>query len=83
MDDTFIPLLPLPANAAEPAASPRLKVLPGQPSPQPFQPMASALPARSCGPEKPAVTLERDGDHVTRVRIQCPCGQVLELECVY
>jgi hypothetical protein len=31
----------------------------------------------------PAVTLEREGDRVTHIRIHCTCGQVVELECAY
>jgi hypothetical protein len=33
--------------------------------------------------EQPVVTLEKDGDRVTHVRIQCTCGQVIELDCAY
>ena len=32
---------------------------------------------------KPQVTLRREGDRVTQIRVQCACGQVIELECVY
>ncbi len=32
---------------------------------------------------KPVVTLQRDGDRVTHIRVQCACGQVIELECAY
>jgi hypothetical protein len=31
----------------------------------------------------PTVTFERDGDRVTLIRIQCPCGNVFELACDY
>jgi len=27
--------------------------------------------------------LRRDGDVVTGIRVQCGCGRVLELNCVY
>jgi len=30
---------------------------------------------------KPTLTLQRDGDRVTHVRVECGCGQVIELEC--
>lgn len=32
---------------------------------------------------EPRVTLQRDGDRVTHLRIQCPCGQIMDLACVY
>ena len=32
---------------------------------------------------EPRVTVERDGDRVTHLRIQCTCGQILDLACVY
>ena len=32
---------------------------------------------------EPHLTLQRDGDRITNIRIQCGCGQVMELACVY
>jgi hypothetical protein len=32
---------------------------------------------------QPTVTLQKDGDRVTHIRIQCSCGEVIELECAY
>lgn len=32
---------------------------------------------------KPTVTLQKDGDRVTHIRVQCACGEVIELECSY
>jgi hypothetical protein len=38
----------------------------------------------SCDPAKaPRVSLEKNGDTVTGIRIDCGCGQVIQLECVY
>jgi hypothetical protein len=31
----------------------------------------------------PVVTLQRSGDLISGIRIQCSCGQVIELNCVY
>jgi hypothetical protein len=31
----------------------------------------------------PQVTLEKHGDSITHIRIQCGCGQVTELKCQY
>ena len=35
---------------------------------------------KSCDPR---VSLQREGDHVTSIHIQCGCGQVIDLACVY
>jgi hypothetical protein len=32
---------------------------------------------------EPRVTVQREGDRVTHLRIQCTCGQIMELACVY
>jgi len=44
-------------------------------------PAAPPAPPQNCPP--PKVTLQRQGDVVSAIRIQCPCGQVIELSCVY
>ena len=31
----------------------------------------------------PRVSIQREGDQVTGIRIQCGCGQVIDLACVY
>jgi hypothetical protein len=46
----------------------------------PFKPVAG-LPAHDAA--APAMTLQREGERVKGIRIQCGCGQVIELECVY
>lgn len=33
--------------------------------------------------DKATVTLEKDGERVTRIRIACRCGEVIELDCEY
>lgn len=38
-------------------------------------------PANCSG--KPVVTLQRNGDVVTAIKVQCTCGQVIELNCQY
>ena len=50
---------------------------------QPFQPLGQGGKAGSGGPGEPCVSLQRVGDHVSAIRIQCSCGQVIELACVY
>ena len=51
---------------------------------RPFQPLGR--PAGKPGPAgqcEPRVTLQRDNGRVSAIRIQCSCGQVIELACVY
>lgn len=31
----------------------------------------------------PKITFQKDGDRITQIRVQCPCGQIIELNCVY
>ena len=67
--------------------------IPGQPGSRqsPFTPLPrksspTALPgspADSAAHPAPTVTLKRDGDRVTQIQIRCPCGQLIELDCVY
>ena len=35
---------------------------------------------KSCEPQ---VSLQRDGERITSIRIQCSCGQVMDLACDY
>lgn len=32
---------------------------------------------------KPVVTLQRTGDKITSIRIECICGQIIDLNCSY
>lgn len=32
---------------------------------------------------EPRVSLQCDGDRITGIRVQCGCGQVMDLACVY
>jgi hypothetical protein len=41
---------------------------------------AAANGKKSC---EPRVTVQRDGGRITQLRVQCSCGQVLDLACVY
>ncbi len=90
MPGDFVPLL----KKASPDTTPsfRVKVVadagpaaPFHPCPRPepsaLGPGASAPPAPAHG--DPTVTLERDGDRITGIRIECSCGRVTELTCVY
>ena len=54
-----------------------------------FEPFQAPGPARaqvhvhSPGAGQPVVTLQREGERVTGIRVECACGQVIELACSY
>ena len=76
MSEAFVPLSPATLSRKEqPAATGSAQPAPaGNETP-------GAHPAGSCA--HPAVTLQRNGDVVTAIRVQCGCGQVIELNCTY
>jgi hypothetical protein len=84
MSDTFIPLKTAPGSSADAAAF-QLRVLPQAEAHAAFEPLPEAGKAESaaqpCG--QPSVTLQRQGEIVSGIRIECGCGQVIELACAY
>ncbi|MHC1769707.1 MAG: hypothetical protein AB9869_36410 [Verrucomicrobiia bacterium] len=85
MPANFIPLT-LKAGSASSAADGKQ---PGfQPLPNPSQPPEStstsavAVQRSGCAAE-PSISFEREGPLITRIRVKCVCGQVLELACDY
>jgi len=46
-------------------------------------PPQAPLPAGSPHLTHPQVKLVREGDKIKQIRIQCSCGQVIELDCIY
>jgi hypothetical protein len=83
--ESFVPLTTLPAAPEHQEF--RLTIVPatGQ-----IRPLQSAVPSSPvplgsgagtiC---EPCVSLQYDGDRVTHIRIQCSCGQIMDLACVY
>jgi hypothetical protein len=93
MIENFTPLFPSDSIAKNSTSSelPRPSGLFGA-TDQPFSPLSASLVDRPTGNHshlsggagaKPSVTLQRDGDRVTQIRIQCVCGHVIELDCLY
>jgi hypothetical protein len=84
MTDSFLPLVTAPISAGESNLL-QLKVLPQAEAKAIFEPMPEAgraqQSAKACG--KPSVTLQRQGEVVSGIRIECGCGQVIELACAY
>ena len=86
MSETFVPLVAAPVSNGETARL-QLKVMPqGQAECKAvFEPLAAVAkteqPAQACG--RPSVQLQRQGEVVSGIRIECGCGQVIELACTY
>jgi hypothetical protein len=85
----FVPFEPAStAPAGKPAAAPpNLKVLAKAEDTPVFAPLsfsaATHAHAVTSAGGKPLVTLQRDGERVTGIRVECACGQVIELACSY
>ena len=82
MPDLFVPLAFTPEQSGR-NNSFQLIVLTETDTKPAFEalPALSSPPAPPCG--QPVVALQRNGDAVSGIRIQCPCGQVIDLECKY
>jgi len=87
-NDSFVPFDPFPSSGPKTPGTPGpLKVVP-KPEAGPgalFSPLVTSAHAHSAAnaAHRPIDTLQRDGDRVTSIRIQCGCGQVIELDCSY
>lgn len=46
-------------------------------------PKPAAAPAPQAPTCEPKVTLQREGEQVTAIHIECSCGRFIELACVY
>jgi hypothetical protein len=88
MSDSFVPLPEAPVSSGETARF-QLKVLPQAQAQAGARGVFEPLPAggraesaaQPCG--RPTVTLQRQGEVVSGIRIECGCGQVIELACAY
>ncbi len=68
----------------------RVTVIPRETAAPPFQTLSQvassaaglneSLHKTNC---EPRLTVQRDGERITNIRIQCSCGQIMELACVY
>ena len=81
MSDVFTPLTP--ATLASGGASSTAST-PGGFKPLPSPAVAGSISAApgNCA-VKPTVTVQRKGNVVTSIRVQCACGQVLDINCQY
>jgi hypothetical protein len=83
MSESFAPLVPATAGSQEAAfTSIQLKGLaPRTAQSAPTAPGAARSEPGACS--NPVVTLRRNGETVSGIRIQCGCGQVVDLACVF
>ena len=88
MKKDFVPFLAAPSDGSRPIDGARTEVVGGSRSGTAiaFRPMIQPPahpPIPPNGHGEPTVTLEREGDRVARIKIHCPCGNVIELACDY
>jgi hypothetical protein len=88
--ESFVPLMAAPAAGQQ--TDFRVKVLPRGEKPAAFKtvenraqasPIPSITTPHNAGNCEPRVSVQREGDKVTSIRVQCSCGQVIDLACVY
>ena len=81
----FIPLV-----AGAPSADKRefqITVIPQKESSRSFQTLEKSMSTareRLAGTNcEPQLSIQRDGDRITNIHIQCNCGQTIDLACIY
>ncbi len=83
--DTFVPLVA--SSPSDPQREFKVTVIPQAGQPQAFHPVGSAGEGQGAFPKKqncePQLSVQREGDKITNIRIQCRCGQTIDVACVY
>ena len=87
--ESFVPLTAAPAAGSQREF--HVTVIPKEGQTRPFQSLEK--PATSFGGDslsssdkklcEPRISVQREGDRVTGIRVHCTCGQVMELACLY
>ena len=87
--EAFVPFGPgtLASSRASGGAA-NLKVMPKDSASQAFSPLQTSPGSHQHGAGgsasgQPTLTLQREGDKITGIRVECACGQVIELACSY
>jgi hypothetical protein len=73
----FVPLVAAPASELAKNTS----AMPLGQAAVDFKNMSKVSPAHAN--HAPKITVQRDGDKITKIHIICSCSQVIELDCVY
>ena len=84
--ESFVPLTAAPVSGERREF--RVAVIPQSEQSRTFQSLEqlAPAPAESSNHKKicePRVSVQRDGDRVSSIRIQCGCGQVMDVACLY
>jgi hypothetical protein len=86
--DSFLPLTS--ASSSDQSREFRIAVIPQADTAPGFKNLAQMNTAESANSSTsdrkncaPRLSLQRDGDRITSIRVQCSCGQVIDLACVY
>jgi hypothetical protein len=85
MNQGFLPLS-LSAQTASPAGASQTNLVAEPQAARRFRPLATAAAAAQPAPAgggEPKLSLEREGGRITRIKIQCCCGRVIEVACGY
>lgn len=84
--ESFVPLTAAPAPPERREFNVRV-IAGAEKAPASFHSLEAPRPERPKSSEnkicEPRVTVQRDADRVTHLRIQCTCGQIMDLACVY
>lgn len=88
--ETFVPLTAAPApsarrefNVSVIRANDSPKAFAGLETTRPVAPAPVTTPHADKKGCEPKVTVQRDNGRITSLRIQCTCGQTIELACSY
>lgn len=85
MSTEFLPFVPSSAQI-EPSGEFQARVIPHGATKGSSAPASGGISNAASGVRQkcePKVTVERVGDRVTRIQVQCSCGEVIDLSCVY
>jgi hypothetical protein len=86
MKKDFVPFQVIASDGSRPQSESRTEVIAGAQTAIAFHPLSLSSAHAPTLPNthgEPSVTLERDGDRVTLIKVHCPCGNVFELACDY
>jgi hypothetical protein len=85
-DNTFVPLTTAPVSKDQ-RSDFRVTILSQAQAAQPFHSSAGSIgaavstrPGSNCDP---TISVQREGDRITSIKVQCSCGQIIELGCIY
>jgi hypothetical protein len=74
----------MPGTAPTPTDFTASSNAPASTAPHAAAPSATVVAPRAHAEHaKPVVSLRREGDKVVGIRVECTCGSVIELDCVY